>query len=242
MSPRLSWLRNLTLTATATVTVSGAVLIGHAANADIINPVPKPSCNQSQPGCTVRVGDPGTPGDPGNGGGNGGASACHDPTGAVEACFLPALGFAGSDGCYYLRLDSASPPPGAPMPGAWYEVTCIGANGWLTGRNEWLATGQAPGPAILAQEAVNSLRLPTPQVELNPPPPAPQLLYVPTWVWLSEQSWTPQSATASVPGLSVTATARPAKLVLSINAHVAGANPTVVPCSGRGTPWQTGMD
>jgi hypothetical protein len=227
----------LAIVGVTTIMLAGAILNGRSAQASGTDPVPQPSCDQSHPGCTVRVGDPGAPGSPGNGGGNGGSGVCHDVSGAVVPCYVPGLGFVGSGGCYYLRLDSANPPPGALMPGAWYQVTCGNA-----GHNVWLADGQAPGPAILAQEAMSSLRLPAVQIEVSPPAPAQQLLYVPTWVWLSEQSWQAQSATASVPGLSVTATAKPAKLVLTIDTIPVGGHPAKVSCQGRGTPWKAGMD
>lgn len=234
MSTRVNRFPTLVFVTAVVAAIAGGVSGGRSASASGVDPVPQPSCQQAQPGCTVRVGDPGAPGNPGNGGGS---RVCRDVTGAVVACYVPGLGFVGTDGCYYLRVDAANPPPGAPVPGAWYRVTCGNA-----GRNAWLADGQAPGPAILAQEAVSALRLPAPRIEVNPAAPAQQLLYVPTWVWLAEQSWQQQSATAAVAGLSVTAVATPATLVLTIDTNPVGARPAEVTCRGRGTPWQAGMD
>ncbi|MBI1759245.1 MAG: hypothetical protein HYR62_08480 [Actinobacteria bacterium] len=101
----------------------------------------------------------------------------------------------------------------------------------------WLPDAAAPvSPAALAQEAVSRLRLPTPVIRLNPAPPAPQLVFVPTWLWLDPSVWRPVAATASVPGLSVTATATPVRAV-----WVTGDGATVT-CTGAGTPWRVGGD
>jgi hypothetical protein len=89
---------------------------------------------------------------------------------------------------------------------------------------------------VLAQEAVSRLDLPTPAIRLSPALPAPQIVFLPMWVWLDADSWDSRSATASVPGLSVTATATAQKLVLS-----PGDGATVI-CNGRGTEWTAGTD
>jgi hypothetical protein len=184
----------------------------------------------NDPKCLIKASAPPAPGGGGSNGGSGGSVTCHDLTGAVAPCYLPGLGWLGSDGCYYLQTSSAKPPPGA-LPGSWYTVTCGNA-----GRNVWLADGQAPGPASLGAEAVKLLALPRPGIRLNPPSPTLQLTHVPTWVWLTEDSWTPRSATASVPGVSVTATATAIRLVLDTG------DGKTVPCTGRGTPWTAGTD
>jgi hypothetical protein len=87
----------------------------------------------------------------------------------------------------------------------------------------------------LADEAIRALRLPLPAIRLNPAPPAKQIVFVPTWVWLAPQSWGNRSATASVPGMRVTATATPVRLVIS----TAGKRVT---CKGRGTVWTPGRE
>src|SRR5262249_17095095 len=88
----------------------------------------------------------------------------------------------------------------------------------------------------VAADAAKNLRLPLPAIRVNPAPPAAQLVFLPTWLWLDGSSWGPRSATASVPGLSVTATARPAKLVFSTGD---GAS---VSCPGPGTGWSEGKN
>jgi hypothetical protein len=67
-------------------------------------------------------------------------------------------------------------------------------------------------------------------------PPGDQLANLPVWLSLDPTSWRPVSATASVPGVSVTATARPAKAAWSMGDGGA------VSCDGPGTVWKAGMD
>jgi hypothetical protein len=71
---------------------------------------------------------------------------------------------------------------------------------------------------------------------VNPAPPAVQIVYLPTWVWLDESSWGSRSATASVPGLSITATATASRLVLTTG------DGTTVTCTDHGTAWASGMN
>jgi hypothetical protein len=94
----------------------------------------------------------------------------------------------------------------------------------------------AADPAVVAQSAVATLRLPKPTIRFKPAPPAPQFVNLPTWLWLAPGSWAPRAATASVPGLAVTATAKPIRVLWSTGD---GAQVT---CTGPGTPWRAGMD
>jgi hypothetical protein len=98
------------------------------------------------------------------------------------------------------------------------------------------ASGGGQDPATLAASAVKELRLPLPAIRVNPAPPAAQLVYLPTWLWVDAESWGALSATASVPSLSVTATATPIRLVISTG------DGATVSCTGPGTAWATGRD
>ena len=193
-------------------------------------------CNKypKDPSCLIKVGTPGWPSNPAGGSGGGGQVTCHDDTGAVAPCYDPALGWMGSDGCYYLRLDSNNPPAGAVQPGAWYRVTCNAGGNAGTGRNVWLPDGQAPGPALLGQEAVRMLTLPSPIIQTSPSHTGQVLVGVPVWLWLDPASWGDRSATASVPGISVTATATPTQVAWTPGD---GASLT---CHGPGTAWAAG--
>jgi len=162
-----------------------------------------------------------------------------DPIGKVVPCQFDG-GWLADDGCYYkpatgIDLTGAEALGGpATPPDQWYVGVC----GYppVVGLTKYRLFGAPPGPALLADQAVKALRLPAPAIRLNPAPPAPQLVHLPTWVWLDASSWGSRSATASVPGLSVTATATPAQLTLTTSD---GAS---VSCKGPGTAWSTGTD
>jgi hypothetical protein len=102
---------------------------------------------------------------------------------------------------------------------------------------QWVAPGEEGvpvDPAVLAQEAIDRLRLPQPQIAASPEDY--QLVRLPTWLWLDGNSWSAQSASASVPGLTVTATATPVKATWDL-----GDGSTVV-CEGAGTEWTPQYD
>jgi hypothetical protein len=71
-------------------------------------------------------------------------------------------------------------------------------------------------------------------IEVNPA--GEQLVNLPTWLSVAASSWSQQSATASVPGFSITAVARPVEAVWSL-----GDGSSVV-CHGPGTVWKPGTD
>lgn len=194
--------------------------------------------NSADPSCTVHVGESGAPGTPGDAA----TSECHAPSGAVVPCYRPGEGWLADDGCYYqlatgADLQAANATDGAAPPSQqWYVGSCDFPPYSGQTRFRPFGAAAAPDPRVLAAQAVAQLRLPAPVVRLNPAPPARQLVYVPMWLWLDASSWGTRSATASVPGLSVTATATADRLVLST-----GDGATVV-CRGAGTAWTTGTD
>jgi hypothetical protein len=135
---------------------------------------------------------------------------------------------------------AAVPNPG----GSWYVWKCItaGTKDALYHPPLWIANGQplpgaapaqAPSPAALALMARNELHLPTPTIAANPP--GEQLVSLPTWLWLAG-GWAPLSATASVPGVSVTAVATPTSVRWSMG------DGSTVTCTGAGTPYHVGRD
>jgi hypothetical protein len=190
----------------------------------------------SDPRCVITVGTSDAPGSKGSDR----TSACKDGVGRVVPCFVEGAGWYGGDGCYYrlatgTELSAAEALGGVPSPpGRWYVGQCGSPPTPTVTR--FRIFGTPPGPQLLADEAVRALRLPTPVIRVNPAPPAPQIVYVPTWVWLDAGSWGRRSATASVPGMSVTAIATPVKLVISTGDRVS------VTCQGPGTAWTVGSD
>ncbi|SCG77863.1 hypothetical protein [Micromonospora inositola] len=183
------------------------------------------TCDQTPtaPECQVTAGTPGSPGGAGSGGdGNGGSG---DGSGG------------GSDSpCTYMKLpQQQAPPPGA-GPGAWYEQSCL-QDGIGSQQVVWLADGQVADPEALARVAVSRLRLPAPAIRRNPSAAAGVLAQVPVWWWVDPSTWGQRSATASVPGMSVTATATPVRVVWR-----PGDGTGDVVCQGPGTPWRPGSD
>lgn len=137
----------------------------------------------------------------------------------------------------YVRPAAAQPGQG---PGAWYIYKCNGQGfaDALYRPPVWIPDAPGgptplPSPAELAQRARNQLRLPGPTIATNPR--GDQLVNLPTWLWLSS-GWAPQSATASVPGVSVTAVATPTRTDWAMGD---GRNVT---CQGSGTPFPSGGD
>ncbi|WP_424187628.1 hypothetical protein ACOBQX_07475 [Actinokineospora sp. G85] len=137
-----------------------------------------------------------------------------------------------------LQARAAQPGQG---PGAWYVWKCA-TEGVIDGLYRppvWIADGQQPGaallpsPAELAQMARKQLRLPSPSIAANPV--GDQLVNLPTWMWLSG-GWGPVSATASVPGVSVTAVATPTSVIWAMG------DGSTVTCTGAGTPYKAGAD
>jgi hypothetical protein len=100
----------------------------------------------------------------------------------------------------------------------------------------WQADGKPalPDPVVLAAQAESKLSLIKPVVDSSPAPGKSQVVQLPTWAWMPKAQWAPISATASVPGESVTATAAPDRLSFS------WGDGTSSTCQGPGTPYMAG--
>ncbi|MBS2547712.1 hypothetical protein KGQ19_12625 [Catenulispora sp. NL8] len=70
-------------------------------------------------------------------------------------------------------------------------------------------TGNGPTPTDLAKQAQAEMTLNGPTISTAPTTGGSGLVGMPVWLWTAQtpQTWGPQSKTATVPGLSVTATA-----------------------------------
>lgn len=220
------------ITAAAAV-VGWSAVAAHAGLGDPVNCTENPT----NPACVIQIG---TPGDQGGGGT---ASGCRDWKGRAIPCFIEGKGWLGEGHCYFQRAIGTDLELGELLggkldpPAYWYTGTCGDtiANWWPAGLTVLRAYATDPGVTLLAQQAVRHLQLPAPQIRLNPGPPAPQVVYVPTWLWIDSSVWAPRSATASLAGLSVTATGTPTRVTWST-----GDGGTKV--CGRGTPWRAGTD
>lgn len=187
--------------------------------------------NRNNPYCDVTAQTPGIPGWQAN---EAGEVTCRWD--GEEVPCTNDWGWYGGDGCYYQRVEDQTPPSGAETPGAGYLPQCIGDPPNFQRPAVWIPDSEAPGPALLAQIAVSRLTMPAPQIVLSPPPPAPQLVRLPMWLWVDEATWGQRQASASVPGLTVTATATPTVVEWSTGD---GGSRT---CDGAGTAWTSGMD
>ncbi len=136
---------------------------------------------------------------------------------------------------------SAAAAAAAPR-GAWYVYRCTGkgAADAIYRPPVFIPDAPAapgpvrPDPAALARQAYDQLRLPAPSIRLSPV--GRQLVNLPTWLWLDRAGWGAASASASVPGESVTATAVPTSVTWSLG------DGSTVTCAGPGTPYASGMN
>lgn len=174
-------------------------------------------------------------------------AACRSASGQRVPCVDPEWGWLGSDGCYYKLDTTRKPPPSllvnASAPrgsGAYYDMNCFaGANfpGTAAGI-VWLLTASTAGPqatpSVLAEQARNQFLLPVVKVELSPS--GLQLVNLPTWLWISRDSFSVQSASAAVPGESVVAMATPRSVSWSMG------DGSTVNCRGAGTPYAAGAN
>jgi hypothetical protein len=180
---------------------------------------------------------PGSSGAPGRGTDNAGNDG-QNPTDSVPAGVCPNWEYelVDSESGYY-RGAFAGERPSAEHQLLGRSCTTPGMGTRVVGA-EWVLVGEdgvpAVDPAVLAQQAVDSLRLPTPVIAASPADM--QLVRLPVWLWLEGSSWESQSASASVPGLTVTAVAEPTQVSWSM-----GDGSTVV-CDGPGTTRTRGMD
>jgi hypothetical protein len=206
--------------------LAGAFVAMQASAARAEDGVGRVDCTQDPKAaeCGVNVTVPGKPGGSGNGG-NGGSSNGSGGSGTKSSCVW--------------KLASPQPPPQtAGQKGAWYSQVCISAAGTqgFGSAPVWIAAGPVPDPAAVAQSAWAKLRLPSPVIRSNPDASKTDVLVtVPVWLWVDGSSWGSRSATASVPGLSVTATAAATKVVWQVG------DGTSITCR-QGTPWTQGTD
>ncbi|MFB6534836.1 hypothetical protein ACFCY8_21385 [Streptomyces noursei] len=89
---------------------------------------------------------------------------------------------------------------------------------------------------VVAQRAVEQLKLPRPVIRMSPREDLAQVVHVPTWMWVERKTWGPVTSSAAVNGVKVTATARPRAAVWSM-----GEGGSVV-CRGPGTPYSDRFD
>lgn len=92
----------------------------------------------------------------------------------------------------------------------------------------------AEAPIDVADDARDALELPRTGIAASPALDQLVLVQVPVWLWIEEDTWSPESAQAEVPGGSVSVTATPTTARWSM-----GDGATVT-CDGPGVPYVAG--
>ena len=116
--------------------------------------------------------------------------------------------------------------------GAWFYKVCnASSDGALLSSNP-LVFVPDPSPEALRQQALRHMSLPAPAVETSPPADKLQLVNLETWLSVGG-AWETQTSTAAVPGVSVTVTAQPQRVVWDM-----GTGDTVV-CDGPGATYDS---
>lgn len=83
----------------------------------------------------------------------------------------------------------------------------------------------------LAFAARAAFSLSEPSISMSPSADAPVLVRVPVWMWIDTEAWQEETATATVPGGSVTVAATPATTSWAMG------DGTTVDCEGSGTAY-----
>ncbi len=119
--------------------------------------------------------------------------------------------------------------------GRYYWLTCTDASGaQVVARLFQYVPGEAAiTPEELARRAQDQLAIRYPEPRTSPAITIDQIVGIETWMWIDAAAWQSVTATASIPGLSVSATATPQQVTWDM-----GDGSTVV-CDGPGTPYDS---
>ncbi len=119
--------------------------------------------------------------------------------------------------------------------GRWLERICNGqpepVNGAFAVPDR---SRPAVDPAVLAQQARESVTIPAPAISTSPDAERQLYTRVRTWLWVDQAWWRSYSATANAGGVSTTVSARPVRAVWSM-----GDGGTTI-CEGPGVAWRPG--
>jgi hypothetical protein len=167
--------------------------------------------------------------------------------GALQACTSALGNWSNSNQCYLQRL---SPQPSYSDP-RWQGHTdgsiwaCVREQGYDKGEHlvtKWVWLPGEPDtvvidPVTLAYRAVAMMQLAPPLVKTAPGVGQVGFVNMPVWLWVqkTENTWGPITRSASVPGLTVTATAQ----VKAVNWSMGDGK--TIRCEGAGTPYDRSM-
>ncbi len=196
--------------------------------------------------------------DPGGGGGGGGepgtdpvggggSATCQDSDGKTIPCSLNGLAWFANHTCYAGAL--TPPPPGTeafypegegPDTGSLYECRFQGNGAPFADAALifFVAQGAVPvvliDPAVLAQRALDQMKLATPTIHTAPQPPDMTYVGLETWLWMDEGQWEPLELTVTAGATAVTVTAAPARASWDLTTGS-------TTCTSPGRVWVDGM-
>lgn len=131
------------------------------------------------------------------------------------------------------------PGPNGATAGSWYQWGCTGdasrPNTVQIPKSDLAVWVPQSKPVDLARKAASQIRLRSPAVNMSPRADGPQWVNFPMFLWTDADAWHPLSATASVPGLLVSATATPVNVTWDMG------DGATVSCAGPGTPFTDSM-
>ncbi|MFE7302557.1 ATP/GTP-binding protein [Streptomyces sp. NPDC057579] len=184
--------------------------------------------------CQVEANDPGSEGKApsGNRGDDGGDNGGDEAKKSKWSCTY--------------KLADPQPPAGSmdweghkPGDGAVYEQSCSygGDDGYHVIRMVWAADPPTGGvdPAVLAQRAVDKMRLRGPDIGIVPKAGGHGLVGLPVWMWTAKtaEAYGPNTASASAGAVTVTATATVDRIEWDMgDGHQ-------VTCTTAGTPYKS---
>lgn len=237
LTPRPQTAKLLTTRLLAVAALTVLLVSGGAAPASAAEPECPPDAGGE---CSIGDHQPGGPGSGGNtgGGGNGngggtgkGSRDCRRD-GVKVPCHDDIVGwFNSSDGCYYKLADPQ--PSGGPAGQSAYIRTCTNASDAV-----WLADPpggfeQRASPLELAYDALATIRLGRPVIEMAPDPDGIGLVGLPVWLWTprTEENWGPNTASAGQAGIRVTISAEVSRIDWDMG------DGTTITCTTPGTPY-----
>ncbi len=164
------------------------------------------------------------------------------PTGPIHTISHPGAGRSGRWLCHYyagggdgVGSTSDGVAPILPEAGQLVLLQCVDESGAIVFQHVFTfdPADPLPGlddPAQAAAQALSALPLPAPTISASPPLGSPQLVGVPTWLWVTD--WATRQATATLDGVTATVTARPVRTDWS-----ASPSGSQVTCDGAGTRY-----
>lgn len=119
--------------------------------------------------------------------------------------------------------------------GRWLERWCDGEQRLVNDSYAAPERARRANPANLAQEARQSVAIPTPPLATSPQADRSLYTQVRTWLWIDPQWWQGYEATAEAGGVWTRVSARPVRAVWSMG------DGGQTSCDGPGVSWRRGM-